>query len=68
MFFFQMAVSFQDNSPIPVEKLSTGRLEVRATANMKSGGQRRIEFMDVKMSSEHLGVWKIDVDLRTELG
>ncbi|KAL0278731.1 UNVERIFIED_CONTAM: hypothetical protein PYX00_000464 [Menopon gallinae] len=63
-----MAVSYQDNSPLPFEKLSTGRLEVRATANMKSGGQKGIQFRDVKMSSENPGVWKIDVDLRSELG
>lgn len=63
-----MAVSFQDNSPLPPRRLSASRLEVRATIGMRNGQQRNIEFRDVKMASEYRGVWELDVDLKSELG
>jgi hypothetical protein len=61
-------VSFQDGSPLPRERLVHSRLEIRAEVATRSGGRRNLDYQELKMSAEKLGVWEMKVDLRTQLG
>nr|XP_018913243.1 PREDICTED: CD109 antigen isoform X1 [Bemisia tabaci] len=67
-FTIYMAVSFQDGSPLSLNRLLNGRMEVSADVGMRSGGRRNIENQELKMSQDHEGVWAMKVDLSTQLG
>jgi hypothetical protein len=61
-------VSFQDGSPLPRERLLRSRLEIRSEVATRSGGRRSLDYQELKMSAEKLGVWEMKVDLKTQLG
>lgn len=63
-----MAVSFQDGSPLSLNRLLNGRMEVTADVGQRSGGRRNIENQELKMAQDHEGVWSMKVDLSTQLG
>lgn len=61
-------MSFQDGSPLPRERLLHSRLEIRSEVATRTGGRRSLDYQELKMSAEKLGVWEMKVDLRTQLG
>jgi hypothetical protein len=61
-------VSFHDGSPLPSERLFGSRMEIRSEVVTRTGGRRSLDFQELKMSTEKLGVWEMKVDLRTQLG
>lgn len=61
-------MSFQDGSPLPRERLLRSRLEIRSEVATRSGGRRSLDYQELKMSAEKLGVWEMKVDLKTQLG
>ncbi|XP_023724230.1 CD109 antigen [Cryptotermes secundus] len=67
-FYCYVAVSFQDGSPLPLERLLHSRLEIRSEVATRSGGRRSLDYQELKMSTEKMGVWEMKVDLRTQLG
>jgi hypothetical protein len=43
-------------------------MEIRSEVATRSGGRRSLDFQELEMSAEKLGVWEMKVDLRTQLG
>jgi hypothetical protein len=43
-------------------------MEIRSEVITRTGGRRSLDFQELKMSAEKLGVWEMKVDLRTQLG
>lgn len=66
--YLQVSVSYQDESPLEQRKLQMSRMEVVADVAMRTGGRRNMDPQELKMSSEHDGIWELKVDLRTQLG
>ncbi|XP_069675686.1 CD109 antigen isoform X2 [Periplaneta americana] len=67
-FYCYLAVSFQDGSPLPHERLLQSRMEIRSEVTSRSGGRRSLDIQELKMSAEKEGVWEMKVDLKTQLG
>jgi membrane-bound ClpP family serine protease len=61
-------VSFHDGSPLPTERLLGSKMEIRSEVVTRTGGRRNLDYQELKMSGEKLGVWEMKVDLRTQLG
>jgi hypothetical protein len=61
-------VSFHDGSPLPNDRLLGSRMEIRSEVVTRTGGRRNLDYQELKMSGEKLGVWEMKVDLRTQLG
>ena len=68
IFCTKLAVSFHDGSPLPNERLLRSRMEIRSEVVTRTGGRRNLDYQELKMSAEKLGVWEMKVDLRTQLG
>ena len=64
----QLAVSFHDGSSLPAERLLRSKMEIRSEVITRTGGRRSLDYQELKMSAEKLGVWEMKVDLRTQLG
>jgi hypothetical protein len=43
-------------------------MEIRSEVVTRTGGRRNLDYQELKMSAEKLGVWEMKVDLRTQLG
>lgn len=61
-------MSFQDGSHLPRERLLQSRMEIRSEVVTRTGGRRSLDYQELKMSAEKVGVWEMKVDLRTQLG
>lgn len=60
-----MAASFHDGSSLSEDRLFNSRLEMRTTLKMRSGDSRSLETKTLKMSSN--GVWEYKLDMKSEL-
>jgi hypothetical protein len=43
-------------------------MEIRSEVISRTGGRRSLDYQELKMSADKLGVWEMKVDLRTQLG
>lgn len=57
-----------DSSRLDEQRLFLSRMEVRASVEMKSGGRTDLKTRELKMSTDHEGIWEYQIDLATELG
>lgn len=62
-----MVASYHDGSPLSEERLKQSRMEVRTSIDMRGGGRRELNTVELKMS-EKSAVWEYKIDLATELG
>lgn len=61
-----IVAQFHDGSPLPVENLYMGVMEVGGSVESRSGGRRDFPSKVIRMS-ETLGVWELKIDLRNDL-
>ena len=61
------AVSFNDGSPLPFDRLIYEKLEVRPRIQFFRSGSRSLETKFVSMSLNNPGLWEISINLKTEL-
>lgn len=64
---FQIVASYHDNSPLSEERLRLSRMEVHTSIDMRGGGRRELNIVQLKMS-ETSAVWEYKIDLISELG
>ncbi|XP_014471965.1 PREDICTED: CD109 antigen [Dinoponera quadriceps] len=63
-FTLHLVASFHDDSPLRPTQLKNAVMEIHSTVNMRSGGTRNINNQKLEPSSEHEGVWSVNMDLR----
>jgi len=61
------AVSFNDGSPLPYDRLIYEKLEIRPRIQFHRSGSRNLSPILVPMSIENPGLWEISINLKTEL-
>ena len=62
-----VAVSFNDGSPLPFDRLIYEKLEVRPRIHFHSSGSRLLQPMFVPMSLITSGLWEVSINLKSEL-
>uniref|UniRef100_A0A8D8R0S6 CD109 antigen n=1 Tax=Cacopsylla melanoneura TaxID=428564 RepID=A0A8D8R0S6_9HEMI len=63
-----LAVSFYDGSSLDVKRVSQGEMKISGEVLMQGGRRRSIDVPNVKMSTDHNGVYEMKLDLRSQLG
>ncbi|CAG2105524.1 unnamed protein product [Medioppia subpectinata] len=61
------AVSFNDGSPLPFDRLIYEKLEVRVKVQFNRLGSKMLPPMQVPMSLNNPGLWEISINLKEEL-
>jgi hypothetical protein len=61
------AVSFNDGSPLPYDRLIYEKLEVRPRIQFRQSGSRTLQPIEVPMSLVNAGLWEFSINLKTEL-
>jgi hypothetical protein len=62
-----VAVSFNDGSPLPYDRLIYEKLEVRPRIQFHRSGSRNLPAIQVPMSLTTPGLWEINVNLKQDL-
>lgn len=62
-----LVASYHDNSHLSAERLRSSRMEVRTSIEMRGGGRRELNTVELKMT-EKPAVWEYKIDLMSELG
>ncbi|XP_037927862.1 CD109 antigen [Teleopsis dalmanni] len=66
-FTVYLVMEYHDGSPIDLELLQLGIMEVTGFVESKNGGRRDWPAQRLKMSQESPGIWEVKIDLRNDL-
>ncbi|XP_055588563.1 CD109 antigen-like [Uranotaenia lowii] len=66
-FTVYLIAEYHDGSPLPIDPLYPGRMEVSGTIDSRSGGGRNTFESKLLTMSEQVGVWELKIDLRNDL-
>lgn len=62
-----ISVGFHDGSPLDIERLRSGTMEVTTSVEMGGGGRRDVPNKLLEMSIDSPGIWVYKIDLKSEM-
>lgn len=66
-FTVYLIAEYHDGSPLPIDPLYPGRMELSGTIDSRSGGGRNTYDVKELQMSDKPGVWELKIDLRNDL-